>query len=105
MKPLTAEWLEKAEGDFAVMERESRVRRNPAHDIVCFHAQQCVEKYLEARLCHAGAEAGRLWELLGVSATEQGTHRPLVVCSNHTRLPSLAIRVFPEESLRLGRSG
>ncbi len=72
MKPLTAEWLDKAEGDFAVMERESRVRRNPAHDIVCFHAQQCVEKYLKARLCHAGAEAGRLWELLGVSATEQG---------------------------------
>jgi len=66
MKPLTAEWLDKAEGDFAVMERESRVRRNPAHDIVCFHAQQCVEKYLEARLCHAGAEAGRLHDLVAL---------------------------------------
>lgn len=105
MKPLTAEWLDKAEGDFAVMERESRVRRNPAHDIACFHAQQCVEKYLKARLCHAVSSPARLWELLGVSATEQGTHRPLVECSNHTGLPSLTIRVFLEESLHLGRGG
>lgn len=66
MKPLTAEWLDKAEGDFAVKERGSRVRRNPAHHIVCFHAQQCVEKYLKARLCHTGAEAGRLHGLVAL---------------------------------------
>lgn len=66
MKPLTAEWVEKAENDFAVMEREARVRKNPAHDVVCFHAQQCVEKYLKARLCHAGQEAGRLHDLVAL---------------------------------------
>ena len=27
MKPLTAEWIAKAEGDFALMEREGRVRK------------------------------------------------------------------------------
>ncbi len=27
------------------MERESRVRKSPNPDAVCFHAQQCVEKY------------------------------------------------------------
>jgi hypothetical protein len=36
MKPLTAEWIDQAEGDFAVMERESRVRKHPAFDVVCF---------------------------------------------------------------------
>lgn len=66
MKPLTAEWIEKAESDFAVMAREARVRKNPAHDIVCFHAQQCVEKYLKARLCEAGFEAGRLHDLVAL---------------------------------------
>jgi len=43
----------KAEGDFAIMEREARVRKNPSYDGVCFHAQQCAEKYLKARLYEA----------------------------------------------------
>jgi len=51
MKAITAEWVAKAEGDFATMEREARARKNPNYDAVCFHAQQCVEKYLKARLC------------------------------------------------------
>ncbi len=38
MKSLTREWIEKAEGDFVTMERESRVRKNPNPDAVCFHA-------------------------------------------------------------------
>ena len=38
MKPMTLEWVAKAEGDFAVMERESRVRKNPNYDAVCFRA-------------------------------------------------------------------
>jgi len=54
MKAITAEWVKKAEGDFATMERESRARKNPNYDAVCFHGQQCVEKYLKARLCAAG---------------------------------------------------
>ncbi len=48
MKPITAEWVAKAEGDFATMEREMRARKNPNYDGVCFHAQQCAEKYLKA---------------------------------------------------------
>jgi len=31
MKPMTLEWVAKAEGDFAVMEREARVRNKPPH--------------------------------------------------------------------------
>ncbi len=66
MNPLTAEWVDKAESDFAVMERESRVRKRPAFDIVCFPAQQCVEKYLKARLCEAGLESGRVHDLVAL---------------------------------------
>jgi len=64
MKLLTAEWIMKAEADFAVMEREGRVRKNPSYDSVCFHAQQCAEKYLKARLCTAGEDAGRTHDLV-----------------------------------------
>lgn len=63
MKPLTLEWIEKAEGDFLTMERESRVRKHPNPDAVCFHAQQCAEKYLKARLCEAGDKISKIHDL------------------------------------------
>ena len=50
MNEVVAEWVKKAEGDFAVAQRELRVRKNPVHDSVCFHCQQCVEKYIKAVL-------------------------------------------------------
>ena len=53
MKQLTHEWVEKAEGDFRTASREWRVRKAPNYDAVCFHAQQCIEKYLKARLQNA----------------------------------------------------
>jgi HEPN domain-containing protein len=54
MRPITQEWVDKAEGDFATADRELQVQ--PAahqtlnYDAVCFHSQQCVEKYLKACL-------------------------------------------------------
>lgn len=50
MKPITLEWVRKAEGDFITAERELSAHLNPNYDAVCFHAQQCVEKYLKGRL-------------------------------------------------------
>ena len=50
MKPLTREWVSKAEGDYATARREVRARRQPNFDAVCFHAQQCAEKYLKSLL-------------------------------------------------------
>jgi len=66
MKPITREWANKAEGDFAMMERESRVRKNPNYDGVCFHAQQCAEKYLKARLCEAGIGFEKIHDLVAL---------------------------------------
>jgi HEPN domain-containing protein len=66
MKPLTREWVEKAEGDYATMEREARVRKNPNYDGLCFHAQQCTEKYLKARLCEAENEFPKTHDLVAL---------------------------------------
>ncbi len=63
MKPLVVEWVSKAEGDFAIVERESRARKNPSYDGICFHAQQCAEKYLKARLCEAGIHVEKVHDL------------------------------------------
>lgn len=54
MNPLTLEWVDKAEGDLTTALRELRARKSPNYDAACFHAQQCVEKYLKARLQEAG---------------------------------------------------
>ncbi len=53
MTPLALEWVQKAEGDFLSAEW---LMEGPAqtYDAVGFHAQQCVEKYLKARLQEAG---------------------------------------------------
>jgi len=64
MKPLTAEWIAKAEADFATAQRESRVRKNPNYDGICFHYQQCAEKYLKARLCEAGIVFSKTHDLV-----------------------------------------
>src|SRR5437660_1593841 len=45
MKRLTAQWVRKAESDYAVAKILAR-RSDPHHDEVCFHSQQCAEKYL-----------------------------------------------------------
>ena len=59
MKSLTREWVNKAEGDYATAGRETRSRKVPNHDAACFHAQQCVEKYLKALLQECGIAFGR----------------------------------------------
>ena len=53
MKPITGEWIRKAEDDWTIVKRESRARKNPVYDGICFHAQQCAEKYFKARLQEA----------------------------------------------------
>ena len=64
MKQITAEWIEKAENDFSTAQRESHVRKNPNYDGICFHYQQCAEKYLKARLCEAEITFGKIHDLV-----------------------------------------
>ncbi|MDQ3684607.1 MAG: HEPN domain-containing protein [Acidobacteriota bacterium] len=66
MKPITQEWIAKAEGDFAVAQREIRARKNPNYDAASFHAQQCTEKYLKARLQEAGITFGKTHDLVNL---------------------------------------
>ena len=63
MMPNTQEWVDKAEGDFATAERELKVTSDANYDAVCFHAQQCAEKYLKARLQEAGISFGKTHDL------------------------------------------
>ena len=64
MKPLTREWIEKAEADFTSAQREFRARKSPNYDATCFFAQQCIEKYIKARLQEAEIEFGKIHDLV-----------------------------------------
>ena len=65
MNPLTEEWVQKAEGDYTVAQ-QSKQGQNPVNDVICFLAQQCVEKYLKAWLQEANIPFPRTHDLTSV---------------------------------------
>jgi hypothetical protein len=64
MKASTRERLVKAEEDFLAATALNRRRKKPLSNIVCFHVQQAVEKYLKARLEEAGLSVPKTHDLL-----------------------------------------
>ena len=64
MRQVTEEWIAKAEGDFASAYREYRARKTPNYDSACFHAQQCIEKYLKAYLQEHDGSFGKTHDLV-----------------------------------------
>jgi len=53
MKPLTNDWVKKAEEDFLVASQIMRRKKQRAFNAACFHCQQTIEKYFKARLHEA----------------------------------------------------
>jgi len=66
MKPATREWVRCAEEDFDVAAALMRRRTKTAANSIGFHCQQCVEKYLKARLEEAGLVAPRTHDLVAL---------------------------------------
>jgi HEPN domain-containing protein len=62
MKRETRAWVRKAEGDWRVAVREASAA-DPVRDVVCFHCQQCAEKYLKALLHELGLFIPRIHDL------------------------------------------
>jgi len=48
------EWVRKAEEDYETAITLARKRKRPTPNSVCFHCQQCAEKYLKAFLVQEG---------------------------------------------------
>ncbi|MCS5693637.1 HEPN domain-containing protein [Cyanobium sp. FGCU-6] len=61
------EWIAKAEGDWEALEI-LQTRNSPGlRDAVVFHAQQCVEKLLKARLIQLGQTVDKIHDLAVLS--------------------------------------
>ena len=65
MNPLTLEWAQKAERDYAAIALHQQVAL-PDFDFICFHAQQCIEKYLKAWIQEANIPLPKSHDLLGL---------------------------------------
>jgi HEPN domain-containing protein len=57
------EWVRKAEEDYEVALTLVRKRTSPTPNAVCFHCQQCAEKYLKALLVKGGVMFSRTHDL------------------------------------------
>ena len=60
---LVKAWIEKAENDLTAAKHLITVKPNPPLDAVCFHAQQCAEKYLKAYLTYKEVEFQKTHDL------------------------------------------
>jgi HEPN domain-containing protein len=100
VREITLEWVAKAEEDASVSERESRVRKQPSPGAVCYHAQQCIEKYLKAVLQEQGRPIPKTHDLTSLS--KQCQFNPLCVpveCDGLVSLTRFATRFrYPGEA-------
>jgi HEPN domain-containing protein len=67
MKQATQGWIDKAEDDL-LLAQQSLATAAPVYDGICFHAQQCAEKYLKAVLQEEGVRFVRTHDLPTLAA-------------------------------------
>ncbi|MBI3980240.1 MAG: HEPN domain-containing protein [Chloroflexi bacterium] len=57
------QWVERAEHDLRTAEHTLALEDDCPYDTICFHAQQCSEKYLKALLTRQGIDFPRTHDL------------------------------------------
>lgn len=60
---VASQWVEKAENDLINATHTVKLKTDCPTDTVCFHAQQCVEKYLKVLLVLNGIEFARTHQI------------------------------------------
>jgi HEPN domain-containing protein len=60
---IVSAWIRKAESDLITAQHSLNIRRNTPYDTICFHAQQCAEKYPKAFLTFHEIEFEKIHDL------------------------------------------
>ncbi len=60
------QWIEKAESDYRNFKNTLQMGDDCPCDTVCFHAQQCAEKYLKARLVYLSIDFPKIHDILEI---------------------------------------
>ena len=92
-------WAERAEEDF-ILARTALRRKQPLTSGVCFHAQQCAEKYIKALLISRGREFPKTHDLLMLNSLCSAAGIFLEIDSKHLNtLTDYAVRTrYPGEA-------
>ncbi|MFC1522081.1 HEPN domain-containing protein [Elusimicrobiota bacterium] len=103
------EWVRKAEADRVAAKRalkDSRKRKDQA-EIACFHAQQCVEKYLKALLSWHGYATPKIHDLLALAQTLKKAKYPVTRAEKDLRmLNQYAVEIrYPGSSATPAQAG
>jgi HEPN domain-containing protein len=85
------QWVMKAESDLRNAAHTVRLRTDCPTDTVCFHAQQCVEKYLKALLVLNGIEFPRTHQISTLLALVPAPIRPTLTQEEQDRLTEYAV--------------
>ena len=70
------EWIAKAEGDRLTASHTLKLGRRCPTDAVCFHAQQCAEKYIKALLVLHQIDFPKTHDLEALAARLRGSRKP-----------------------------
>lgn len=104
---VVAQWVQKAENDLTNASHTLKLGKDGPTDTVCFHAQQCVEKYLKALLVYQGKDVARIHDIGSLMAFLPGTVRPALSAEEQETLTDYAVTArYPGEyeSIPLGEA-
>ena len=88
---VVTQWSQKAENDLRTAAHTLNLGNNCPTDTVCFHAQQCVEKYLKALLVLRGTEFPRTHHISVLLALLPASLRPDLTPEEQERLTDYAV--------------
>jgi HEPN domain-containing protein len=87
---IVREWVDKAESDLKVAAHTLKLGKACPADMVCFHAQQCVEKYLKALLTLRKIDFPKTHDIAELIAFLPARSRPVLAVDEQRRLTSYA---------------
>jgi HEPN domain-containing protein len=87
---IVREWVAKAENDLANAAHTLGLRERCPTDTVCFHAQQCVEKYVKALLVSEAVDFPKTHDLGALVALLPARRRPPLSAEEEGRLTDYA---------------
>ena len=87
---LVGEWVGKAENDLLNATHTLKLGRRCPTDTVCFHAQQCAEKYFKALLVLREIDFPKTHDLEALAGRLRGSPRPVLLADDLARLTPFA---------------
>jgi HEPN domain-containing protein len=84
-------WVEKAENDLTTAVHTLMITQHCPTDAVCFHAQQCVEKYLKALLVLRQTPFPKVHSVSALLALLPAPARPSLSAGEQERLADYAV--------------